>query len=107
MLAYRVLCSNDGKILTSRHVPFDKSKFPCFSISFSLDSPLVVPFSSDGEVELVDEVQSPSSDSQVAVDEAHVSNAPIEDLSNEDAVDEVSSLSLAEEPASVFSWPRL
>ncbi|MBW0515924.1 hypothetical protein O181_055639 [Austropuccinia psidii MF-1] len=99
MLAYRVLYPNDGKILISRHVLFDKSKFPCLSSPSLVDSSLVVPFSIDREGELVDEAQSPSSESQEAVDEARVSDAPIEDPSTEEAVDEASSSSVTEEQA--------
>ncbi|MBW0511642.1 hypothetical protein O181_051357 [Austropuccinia psidii MF-1] len=99
MLAYRVLYPDDGKILISKHVLFDKSKFPCLSSSSSLNSPLVVPFSFDGEGELVDEVQSPSSVTQEVVDEVHLPDAPIEDPSTEEAVDETSPSSVTEEQA--------
>ncbi|MBW0469526.1 hypothetical protein O181_009241 [Austropuccinia psidii MF-1] len=106
MSAYQVLYPNDGKIFISRHVLFDKSKFPCLSSPSSVDSTLVVPFSIDGEGELVDEAQSPSSESQEAVDEARVSDAPIEDPSTKEAVDEASSSSVTEEQA-LPAPPRL
>ncbi|MBW0479438.1 hypothetical protein O181_019153 [Austropuccinia psidii MF-1] len=99
MLAYWVLYPNDRKIFISRHILFEDSKFPCLSSPSSEESPLVVPFSIDGEGELVDEAQSPSSESQEAVDEAHVSDAPIEDPSTEEVVDEASSSSVTEEQA--------
>ncbi|MBW0506632.1 hypothetical protein O181_046347 [Austropuccinia psidii MF-1] len=99
MSAYRVLYPDDGKILISKHVLFDESKFPCLSFSSLLGSPLIVPFSLDGEGELVDEVQSPSSGTQEAVDEVCVPDAPIGYLSTEEAVDETSPSSDTEEQA--------
>ncbi|MBW0535863.1 hypothetical protein O181_075578 [Austropuccinia psidii MF-1] len=98
MSAYRVLYPDDGKILISRHVLFDKSKFPCLSFPSSVDSRLVVPFSINGEGEFVDEAQSPSSEAQEAVDEVRVSDARVGVLSTEVAVDEASSSSVTEEP---------
>ncbi|MBW0466412.1 hypothetical protein O181_006127 [Austropuccinia psidii MF-1] len=53
----------------------------------------------DGEGELVDEAQSPSSEAQEEVDEFRVSDALVEAPSTEEAVDEASSLSVTEEPA--------
>ncbi|MBW0527614.1 hypothetical protein O181_067329 [Austropuccinia psidii MF-1] len=53
----------------------------------------------DGEGELVDEAQSPSSEAQEAVDEVRISDALVEAPSTEEAVDEASSSSVTEEPA--------
>ncbi|MBW0466256.1 hypothetical protein O181_005971 [Austropuccinia psidii MF-1] len=98
MLAYFIVCLRNVRILISRDVLLDKSKYPCLSTSKVVDSPLMVPFRSEREEELVDEIKASSSDPQERVYEVCVSDGLVQDLSNKESVDEFSSLYIAEEP---------